>query len=451
MPGEFKAGIRFEGDMIVTMVELLPQPQTPTVLADGQAVTVDNVPLVDVAECLWQYDINVAGIDVVSSGRRISPGSAYAGLYDQVIGVKSAVTARRTWLVLRYSFDPLNDAVRNRGGGPEGAVKAALAATRRAARRLRDSNCAAVVADPASFQAAHAALGAGLTVDGTRVERTTLATGNEYVTTFRVHPDDVTNENLGSWWAFRSINTTVITRLTPGARRGRIHTRTWVRYTTSTRIERNDRLPGLIRQYGDQAEALTATLPLGRQSFDAEQRMVCARRSKLAVEDLAGLKYPVGPSGQLIGSTPTGHPLLLPLAEPGMVTRVHVNAPLWVAQQMVLRAMAGGATVRVASTRPEQWWPLIRRLEGQRRLWLAQENVAKVATVQVCDLTPISYPVGAETLLMVGTNGSSPTDADIALEMDRRTERVNVKVGGRTWPVTLFAAREEARYLGRLD
>ncbi|MGV7654312.1 hypothetical protein PJN19_29545, partial [Mycobacterium kansasii] len=64
----------------------------------------------------------------------------------------------------------------------------------------------------------------------------------------------------------------------------------------------------------------------------------------VSAQSLADLQIPVGPSGQLIGTTPTGHPLLLPLSEPGMLTRIYVDAELWVAQQLVLRALAGGAT-----------------------------------------------------------------------------------------------------------
>ena len=103
---------------------------------------------------------------------------------------------------------------------------------------------------------------------------------------------------------------------------------------------------------------------------------------------------PVGPGGQLIGSTPTNHPFLLPLTEPGTLTRIYIDAELWAAQQLVLRALPSGATTRVTSSRPEQWWPMIRSLAEPRRLWLSQtdrlsrSDTARVATVQVCDHCP---------------------------------------------------------------
>ncbi len=449
--GEGMCGLRWDGDVLITAVELTPRPQTPTVLADGMAITEDVVPLDVVAGCLWQYDINLLAIDVASGGRRIAPGTAYAGSYDQLIGVKPGVTARRTWLVLRLRFDPDDPGIRNRGGGIEGAINAAKAATRRTTRRLREANCLAVVADGAGLRAAHAALATGLPPDDIQIERGTLATPGGFVTTYRLHPDDLTNVNLGAWWAYRCVSAAVIIRITPGPKRGEVYTRTWVRHVSTSRPSRSDRLPGLIRQYGDQAEALTATLPLGAHSWEAQRRIVSSAQSATRVETLAELRIPVGASGQLIGSTPTGHPLLLPLAERGALTRVYVDAPIWVAQQLVLRALAGGASARISSSRPEAWWPMIRRLAEPRRLWLSQSDNNRVGTIQVCDHAPISYPSGAETLLVMG-DAAAVADADIVVRLDRRSGQVTVTVaGGPARPVMLDATKEETRYLGRLD
>lgn len=456
--GTSDVGLRWDGDVLVTAVELLPQPNVPTVLADGVAVTEDVIPLKVVADCLWQFDINLLGIDVASEGRRVVAGTAYARSYDQLISVRPGVIARRTWLILRLRFDPDDLGIRNRGGGVEGAIAAAMSATRRAARRLREENCGAVVADADSLQDAHAALSAGLGPEDTKIERGTLATPNRFVTTYRVHPDDVTNLNLGTWWAHRSVSTAVIIRLTPDRRPGRVHMRTWVRYVTAARPDRSDRLPGLIRQYGDQAEALTATMPLGEASWKAQQRIVSSPRAVRDIADLGDLQLPVGPGGQLIGSTPTNHPFLLPLTEPDTLTRIYVDAELWVAQQLVLRALPSGATTRVTSSRPEQWWPMMRSLAEPRRLWLSQTDrltrseTARVATVQVCDHCPVSYPSGARTLLMIGTNNKEMEDqADVVLRQRRGGLHADVWIDGRKRPVRLSVTKEETRYLGRLD
>ncbi|MGV7595478.1 type VII secretion protein EccE [Mycobacterium kansasii] len=453
LPGdEGEVGIRWDGDILVTAIELCPQPHTPTVLADGIAVTVDTVPLPVVAQCLWQFDINLVGIDVASVGRRVVAGTAYARSYDQLVGVKPGVVSRRSWLILRMRFDADDPGIRNRGGGIEGAVAAAIAATRRTVRRLRESGCAAVAADSESLAGAHTALTAGLVAQETQVERGALATASRFVTTFRLHPSDLTNVNLGAWWSYRCTSAAMIIRLTAGSQRGEVGVRAWVRYATAARPERSDRLPGLIRQYGDQADALAATLPLGENSWKAQRRMVSSPLSVVSAQSLTDLQIPVGPSGQLIGTTPTGHPLLLPLSEPGMLTRIYVDAELWVAQQLVLRALAGGATTRVISGRPQAWWPMIRRLAEPRRLWLAQTDSSRSASIQVCDHVPPSYPSGAQTLLVVGTDDQQMADeADIVIRQCHGTDQVILTVGQRRMPVLLSATKEETRYLGRLD
>lgn len=453
--GEGVVGIRWDGDVVITAVELCARPHTVTVLADGLAVSNDTVPLDVVADCLWQFDITLDDIDVVANGRRVVPGTAYARSYDQTVGVRRpGVVERRTWLIVRKRFNAGDDGVRHRGGGIEGAVAVAVAATRRVVRRLREADCAAVPADAETLQTAHRALAGGLaTADvDIDVERGTLATPNRFVTTYRVHPDDLTNVNLGAWWAHRSLSTSVIIRLTPGARRGDVGIRTWVRYATVERPSRTDPLPGLIRQYGDQADALTATLPLGEHSAAAQRRIVSSRDARADAESLAQLRIPVGAGGQLIGTTPTNHPLLLPLAERGKLTRIYVDAELWVAQQLVLRALPSGATTRVSSSRPEAWWPMVRRLAEPRRLWLEQTDSSRPASIQVCDHVPLSYPADAETLLMVGTNDQQmQREADVIIRQDRHSDKVLITVGGRELPVMLSVTKEETRYLGRLD
>ena len=448
-------GIRWDGDVVITAVELCAQPHTVTVLADGLAISNDTVPLDVVANCLWQFDIKLDDIDVVANGRRVVPGTAYARSYDQTVGVRRpGVVERRTWLIVRKRFTADDDAVRHRGGGIEGAVAVAVAATRRVVRQLREADCAAVPADADSLRAAHRVLAGGLAADDVDidVERGTLATPNRFVTTYRVHPDDLTDVNLGAWWAHRSLSTSVIIRLTPGARRGDVGIRTWVRYATVERPSRTDPLPGLIRQYGDQADALSATLPLGEHSVSAQRRIVSSPGAKATAESLAQLRIPVGAGGQLIGTTPTNHPLLLPLAERGKLTRIYVDAELWVAQQLVLRALPSGASTRVSSNRPEAWWPMVRRLAEPRRLWLEQTDSSRPASIQVCDHVPLSYPADAETLLMVGTNDEQmEREADVIIRQDRHSDKVLISVGGRQLPVMLSVTKEETRYLGRLD
>lgn len=450
--GEGMAGLRWDGGFLVTAVALVPRKNTPTILDDGMAITTDTVPLDVLADCLWQFDIDLANIDYVGAGRRVVPGTAYARSYDQLIEVKPGLADFRGWAILRLPFDPKAAGIRRRGGGPEGALRAAVAATRRVARRLQEHNCGAVVADVEQLHAAHTALLAGLTAADTQIERGTLATPTGFVTTSRAHSDDLTSRNVGAWFATRCASTALIVRLIPGDVAGRVRVRTWVRQQTTTRPDRADRLPGLVRQYCDQDDAVTATLPLGTESMRAQQRMVSSTAPEIDADSLAAVNIPVGPGGQLIGYTSSGHPFLLPLTQPGRLTRVIVDAPLWVAQQLVLRSLPAGANARVSTTRPEDWWDMMRRLSEPRRLWLEQSDHHRVGDIQVCDGVPPIYAGGARTLLMVGNRDRDlERAADIVLRVNPHNGQATVTVGGRSWPVTLKVTKEESRYLGRID
>lgn len=478
--GEGFAGVRWDGNYLVAIVALWSQPHTPTVISEGRPATIDTIPLPVIADGLWQNEISLSGIDVVAVGRRTSGDTAYAALYDQIVGLEPATTAQRTWLVLRMPFDPGSDAVLHRGGGIEGANKAIVYAARRLTRSLREANCIATVAGRAEFRTAHSALASGLThpqdQEAVDVQRGTIAGAAGHVTTYRMRPQDLTNENLSIWWSYRSPATTTVTRATttttvlriePGVGAGpsdrRVQVRAWIRHITAEAPGPHDRLPGLIRQYGDQYEAFVTTMPFGAKSLAAQSRMVLSKAAHMTPNDLDVLQIPVGPSGQLIGRTLAGNNFFLPFAQAGRLTRIYIRGSLQTAQQQLLRSLAGGSTCRIVSSRPEQWYPMMRRLSEPNRLWLHPDPSPRIATVHVCDQVPVSYPAGAVTLIMIDTErfGASPADADIVIWEDAQG-RVTVTTGhetavdergnlvtrpNRPEPITLYGAREETRYL----
>ncbi|WP_165611090.1 type VII secretion protein EccE [Mycobacteroides chelonae] len=474
--GEGFAGVRWDGNYLVAIVALWPQPHTPTVISEGRPATIDTVPLSVIADGLWQNEISLSGIDVVAVGRRTSGDTAYAALYDQIVGLEPATTAQRTWLVLRMPFDPGSDAVLHRGGGIEGANRAIVYAARRLARSLRENNCLATVASKAEFRTAHTALATGLThaqdQEEVDIQRGTIGGAAGHVTTYRMRPQDLTNENLSIWWSYRSPATTTVTRATTtttvlrieprnGAGRPdrRVEVRAWIRHITAEAPGAHDRLPRLIRQYGDQYDAFVTTMPFGAKSLAAQSRMVLSKAALLQPSELDFLRIPVGPSGQLVGRNQLGHNYFLPFAQAGKVTRIYIKASLRVAQQQLLRSLAGGSTCRIVSNRPEQWYPMLRRLSEPNRLWLHPDPSARIASVHVCDGVPVNYPPGLVTLIMIETG--SPADADIVIWEDAHG-RVTVTSGhetvvdekgnlvvrpNRPEPITLYGAREESRYL----
>lgn len=466
------AGMRWDNDVLVAVIAMWSNAHVPTVIAHDpndphhegsrQPWLADMVPLDVVAEGL-KLRAGLEAIDVIQVGRRTTDGTAYSALYDQIIGLDPALVAKRTWLILRLPFDPANPEIVRRGGGLEGAVLAMRDTARHLTRRLREVSCNAEIADPDEFLLAEASLMTGIPQDGEGIEshRGGIVTPRGHITTYRLHPDDLTNRHLGIWWAYRSseasgtyraTTSALILRLTPARDRESVGVRAWVRYHTTEAPGKDARLPRLVRQYADQGAALTATLPLGNQSLRAQKQMVTAPLAFRTPGELRELRLPVGPSGQLMGRTGSGDNMLLPLAERGLVTRVYVDGPLWIAQQLVLRSLASGSSCRVSSSRPEQWWPMMRRLAEDHRLWLAPDPEPRFASMQVCDLTPATFPAGAVTVLIVGRPGADPpADIDILVKADPRDPyQVTVTTASmsKPMPIGLTEAREEARYIG---
>src|SRR6202011_1829578 len=75
------------------------------------------------------------------------------------------------------------------------------------------------------------------------------------------------------------------------------------------------------------------------------------RRGVLA----APLVIPIGPSGGLLGKVDAGNRLMLPLAEPGEFSRVHIAAQDVLAKLIVVRLAGAGERITV-HTRDHQRW-----------------------------------------------------------------------------------------------
>lgn len=109
-------GMRWDGAHLITMLRIDAPPRFVTLLSPSGLSTGDKVPLPELARCLNQFDIDLASIDVISTGARTSDAGPVARLYDQILGPLPAVAQRTVWIVLR--LNPLANvgAVDRRGG-----------------------------------------------------------------------------------------------------------------------------------------------------------------------------------------------------------------------------------------------------------------------------------------------------------------------------------------------
>lgn len=94
--------MRWQGEFLVAVIELIPRPFTPTVIVDGQAHTDDMLDTGLVEELLSVHCPDLEA-DIVSAGYRVGNTAApdVVSLYQQVIRTDPAPANRRTWIVLR--------------------------------------------------------------------------------------------------------------------------------------------------------------------------------------------------------------------------------------------------------------------------------------------------------------------------------------------------------------
>ncbi|XGU19728.1 type VII secretion protein EccE [Rhodococcus sp. 3Y1] len=74
------------------------------------------LPTAALANCLYQHDISLTGIDIVSHGYRAASGTPATEVYERLIGPLPATATRSVWLALRFDALEGGAAVERRGG-----------------------------------------------------------------------------------------------------------------------------------------------------------------------------------------------------------------------------------------------------------------------------------------------------------------------------------------------
>ena len=135
-PGEHVA-VRWQGEFLVALIELIPRPFTTTVIVDGHAHTDDAVDTKLLQQLLAVHCPDLEA-DVVSVGYRISANAApeVASLYGLVIGSDPAPAHRRTWILLRADPPRALKSAQRRDVGAAGLARYLVASATRIADRL---------------------------------------------------------------------------------------------------------------------------------------------------------------------------------------------------------------------------------------------------------------------------------------------------------------------------
>lgn len=264
MPGDHVA-VRWLGDHLISVVELVPRSFTPTVIVNGEAFTDDNLDTRLVEQLLAAHGPDLEA-DIVSAGYRVgktAPSSVVA-LYEQVVGPYAAPANRRTWIVLRANPDETRRSALRRGTGISGLASYLVATTTRIADQLASHG---IDARPArSFEEYDRATAISF-------ERETWSTikGRSTFTAAYSAPG---GPNM--WWSARADHTITRVRVKPG------HAPTATVLLTTLATPTTPR--GFSCLFGGQRAALEGLSPITDRHYE----------------------LPIGSAGVLVGRRPTG-------------------------------------------------------------------------------------------------------------------------------------------------
>jgi type VII secretion protein EccE len=300
LPGDHVA-VRWQDDYLVSAIELVARPFTPTVIVGGQAFT-DDVLDTRLVEQLVAAHCPDLEADVVSAGYRVgktAPASLVA-LYEQVIGPYPAPANRRTWIVLRADPELTRKSSQRRESGVAGLARYLVASATRLADQLASNG---IDARPIrSFDDFDHATEISF-------ERETWS-AIKGRSTFTAAYSAAGGPDV--WWSARADHTITRVRIRPG-----LAPTTTVLLTTLA----NPATPrGFSCLFGGQRAALQGISPVTDRHYE----------------------LPIGSAGVLVGETADRYPVYMPFDD------VDVSINLGDARlftQFVVRSAAAGAVV----------------------------------------------------------------------------------------------------------
>ena len=300
MPGDHVA-VRWQDGYLVSAVELVPRPFTPTVIVNGEAYTDDVVDTRLVEQLVTAHCPDLEA-DVVSAGYRVgkTAPSNLVALYEQVVGPYPAPANRRTWIVLRADPEHTRKSSQRREVGVAGLARYLVASATRIADQLAsngiDARCARSFDD---FD--------GATEISFERETWSAIKGRSTFTSAYSAPGgpDV-------WWSARADHTITRVRIQPGAAPTATVLLTTLANPTTPR--------GFSCLFGGQRAALQGISPVTDRHYE----------------------LPIGSAGVLVGETADRYPVYMPFDD------IDVSINLGDARmftQFVVRSAAAGAVV----------------------------------------------------------------------------------------------------------
>jgi len=416
-------GVRFQGDVAVTALQLLGKPYRPTrFIGSTVSQTSNSVDISQLTPLMRQsLGLTIESLTIVSSGSRRRNNGDYPRVYDTFIGTSPYAGRRETWMIVRIRSLENSDALWCR----DTAGTAALAAAQRISAALRYQGIRAKVATGTDMLELERRLGRNALEPNNRRWRG-IRGDNGWYATYAHRPADITSENLAQAWSLPADGITQsITIFPDGSLTSTVTVRTPQPASAS---------PSVMLQTlpGEQAVAIAATLCCPRPAIRGVIRGRLPR----------SLVIPIGPSGVLMGKASTGYRLTLPLIDPSEHSRVHVAADDPIAKRIVIRTAGAGERITVHSTDVRRW-------ESVRMPNVFVTNHPRPApgtTVSVVDgsIQPTPRPNAVISVSPPNAAGTQAADVVIA---QTSPSTVVVTAGGMSYEAEFEFFRAENRYI----
>ncbi|TLG11473.1 type VII secretion protein EccE [Nocardia cyriacigeorgica] len=440
-------GLYWDGSRVVTVVEVLAPKGGLTRIARTTVHASHLLPLPELAQCLTQHDILLSGIDIISHGHRSRAGTPAGKIYESLLGPLPATAHRTVWLAISFDAVACPDAAERRGGGNEGASRAVTIATQRIMRALEDADCNARILTAPEIRKAVLQITAGYD-PRTLTQRWRYAElGNSVNIGGAVDPKKLGSDLLAQLWVAPSRGTTVAVRLRPGSSADSVNIGAAWRLTARELPERTKH-EGMVSMNGRHRDGLLAHLPIAIPDVDDTVPM-----SEYPIDVIGALHLPSSGCGQLIGSDDEGNGVAVRIIGAGIST-VYVAGELYLAQQLVFRALAVGERILIRTDRAHAWENLVTTIGNPERLTIAvethQSDAGFTATVVDGVLAPAPH-AGVTTIYVTGDPMGWPaTKPDLSIQQPGAIgNHVVLRTGTAQVDLTLVSIPREATYIGQ--
>ncbi|MEU5763240.1 type VII secretion protein EccE [Nocardia sp. NPDC047648] len=440
-------GLYWDGSRVVTVVEVLPPPGGLTRIARTTVHASHLLPLAELAKCLNQHDILLSGIDIISHGHRSRSGTPAGKIYESLLGPLPATAHRTVWLAIGFDAVACPEAADRRGGGAEGASRAVTIATQRIMRTLEDADCNARILTAPEIRKAVLQITGGYDPRTLEHRWRYAEIGNNVNIGSAVDPKRLASDLLAQLWVAPSRGTTVAVRLRPGSSADSVSIGAAWRLTARELPERSE-LPGMISMNGRHRDGLLAHLPLAVPGVDDTVPMI-----EHLIDIVDDLHLPSSGCGQLIGSDDEGNGVAVRIVGAGIST-VYVAGELYLAQQLVFRALAVGERILIRTDRARAWENLVTTIGNPERLTIAaethQSDAGFTATVVDGVLAPAPH-AGVTTIYVTGDPMGWPASRpDLAIHQPGAIgNHVVLRTGTAQVDLTLVSIPSEATYIGQ--